>query len=116
MFFSQETKERFYPGPNLKIDSVTVLLLIAYNQTKDGELFDGRFIYFLLVSILTAEEKKKKKVDKGKLKFAREIFEFRVRNAANSAERLEKFDLYAKNKIEDIRDKTKKFTLPKRCN
>lgn len=105
----QITRERFYPEVNVTIDAVGIMLLSAYNQTKNEGMFDERFCYFLLSSILTDDEKQKKTVDKAKVNFARKIFAFRLRGAADASERIDKFNFHAKLLIREIREKSRKL-------
>lgn len=105
----QANKERFYSDSNVKIDAISVMLLATFNETKNEEKFDDRFIYFLLSAILSSEEKKKKTGMKHKIFFAKKIFELRLINAPDAAKRFANFEKYAKPQIANIREMTEKL-------
>lgn len=106
-----QSSERFYPETNVKIDGISVQLLQAYNDTKMDKVFDERFIYFTLVSIMTAGEKRTNSIDANKMDFARKIFKHRLRNVSDSNERFAAFDIHAKSLISNIRDNYKKMRI-----
>lgn len=109
LLFSQSSKDRCYPEYGVTIEAINVVLLKAYNDTKNEETFDERFIYFLVSSILTDEEKVNKCVDKKKIEFAQKSFTFRLRNADDASARMNKFNAHVRLLVRQIRENNRKL-------
>lgn len=106
-FFPKVNQERFYPEANSRIDAIAVMLLTEYNKTKNTALYDERFIYFLLSTILTEEEKKCRTTNKEKIVLAHAIFLYRLRDAVDASERASKFKELCKMQVREIRQKSR---------
>lgn len=85
------------------------MLLTKYNTTKNESIYDQRFVYFLLSSVLSEEEKTKKKISQAKLSFVRKIYLHRIAKSADATDRAVKFDEYIKLQVQDISEKNKKL-------
>lgn len=110
VLFIKESRDRFYAEANSHIDAVTVLLLGLYNTTKNHEIYDGRFIYYLLSAIFSEEEKRQRATNKAKIAFAHKIFLHRITGAENAMERANKFKEHCKAQLQEIRKMAKKMS------
>lgn len=99
-----EVGARYYPAWNVVIRAPAVTLLSAYmrNPLYLTNLFDSKFVYFLVLEVLGKEHIMNRNYDKSKLDFAKLIYNNRV---GNDKTRSDMFYHYVGKKIDDIRTK-----------
>lgn len=82
-----------------------LVVLSAFNQenSKKLEIFDARFVYFLLMEVIGRGNIVKNRIEKRRLDFARNVFGIRLRGMRDSANRLEKFDKIAHMQLKALK-------------
>lgn len=107
--YLQQSGERLYSLTNTRIDRTTVYLLSQYNKSKNESVFDYRFLYLLLNSIIGSENIKKWCIDKNQIEFAKNIFQHRIHGTIDATVREEQSKSLIKTALRDIRDKSRKM-------
>lgn len=87
--------------------STAVAVFEMYNQRSlyKTEIFDAKFVYFLVLEILGKQNVLNNCVELHQLNFAERLFDVRIENQPNAVERKHKFHKLIMDKMAEIKGK-----------
>lgn len=85
-------------------------ILSSYNTTRfSNEIFDSKLVYFLALGIFGKESIVNDLIELHRLNFARSVFEHRLKNELNGAERLGKFETHMITTIKELKARNRRL-------
>lgn len=99
-----QSGDRMYPSHNLTLRQIAISVLTMYNQRAlyKEEIYDSKFVYFLVLEVLGKERLLLGNVNQNRFEFAKQLFEIRLKGQPNASERMEKYNTLLVNRINSI--------------